>query len=228
VPGLFVVGTDTGVGKSILAAALLRAFAASGRRVRAFKPVVTGLGEPAVGWPHDHVLLAHASGQAPAEVAPYAFPLPASPHLAAADARDAIDPATLLAAARAALAQAGPDGALVVEGVGGLLVPFTDGYSVRDLARELGLPVLIAARPGLGTINHTLLTIEAARGAGLDVRAVVLGPWPERPDAIERSNRETLAQLGVVEVAVLDALPGPDPAALAAAGARLEPDRWLN
>ena len=56
----------------------------------------------------------------------------------------------------------------------------------------------------------------------------MLGPWPERPDAIERSNRETLAQLGVVEVAVLDALPGPDPAALAAAGARLEPDRWLN
>jgi dethiobiotin synthetase len=228
VPGLFVVGTDTGVGKTVLAAALLRALAAGGRRVRAFKPVVTGLGEPAVGWPHDHVLLAHASGQDPAEVAPYTFPLPASPHLAAADARAAIDPAALRASAREALERAGPDGALVAEGVGGLLVPFTDGYAVRDLARDLGVPIVIAARPGLGTINHTLLTIEAARAAELEVRAVVLGPWPQRPDAIERSNRETIARLGAVEVAVLGTLPGPDPAALAAAGARLEPERWLG
>ena len=66
-----------------------------------------------------------------------------------------------------------------MEGVGGLLVPLAEDFTVRDLAVALGLGVLIAARPGLGTINHTLLTLEAARAAGLDVRAVVLTPWPE-------------------------------------------------
>ena len=72
---------------------------------------------------------------------------------------------------------------------------------MRDLAVALGLPLLIAAAPGLGTINHTLLTLEAARAAGLDVRAVVLTPWPEQPSELERSNRETIARLGEVEVA---------------------------
>ena len=79
---------------------------------------------------------------------------------------------------------------MVVEGVGGLLVPLTPEWSVRDLALELGLPVVVAARPGLGTINHTRLTLEAARD--LDVRAVVLTPWPAEPSVIEASNREFL------------------------------------
>ncbi len=69
---------------------------------------------------------------------------------------------------------------LVVEGVGGLLVPFGDGYDVRALIADLGLPLVLAARPGLGTINHTLLTLEAARAADLEVLAVVLTPWPEQ------------------------------------------------
>ena len=72
---------------------------------------------------------------------------------------------------------------LVAEGVGGLLVPITPGYLVRDLALDLGLPLLIAARTGLGTINHTLLTIEAARTAGLTVAGVVMTPWPARAGA---------------------------------------------
>ena len=107
-----------------------------------------------------------------------------SPHLAAALAGERIDPAELRGA-RAAARRA--DGrvreTLIVEGVGGLLVPLAEGYTVRDLAGELGLPLLIAARPGLGTINHTLLTLEAARAAGLDVRAVVLTPGRSSPTA---------------------------------------------
>src|SRR5665811_425968 len=87
---------------------------------------------------------------------------------------------------------------LIAEGVGGLLVPLTAAYSICDLACDLGLPVVIAARPGLGTINHTLLTLRAAREAGLDVRAVILTPWAD-PDALELSNRETIAALGEVE-----------------------------
>ena len=104
--------------------------------------------------------------------------------------------------------------AVVVEGVGGLLVPLSPHASVRDLARALALPVVVAARPGLGTINHTLLTLEAARAAGLDVRAVVLTPWPEEPSAMERSNAETIAALGEVPVAYLPRIEPGAPAAL--------------
>ena len=81
---------------------------------------------------------------------------------------------------RAVARRAGAGSIAVVEGVGGLLVPLGPEADVRDLARDLGLPLVVAARPGLGTINHTLLTLEAARAAGLTVAGVVLTPWPER------------------------------------------------
>ena len=84
----------------------------------------------------------------------------------------------------------------MAEGVGGLLVPITPGYLVRDLAIDLELPLVVAARTGLGTINHTLLTVEAARAAGLRVAGVVMTPWPDEPAEIERSNRETIERLG--------------------------------
>lgn len=205
--GVFVTGTGTEVGKTVVAAVLARTLAAEGRSVAVFKPAVTGLeeeGEP------DHALLrrAAASAQSDEEVAPYRYGPPMSPHLAAELAGEEIDPERLRAAAQAAA-----DGAdaLVCEGVGGLLVPLAAGYLVRDLAAELGLPLLVAASPGLGTINHTLLTIEAARAAGLEVAAVVLTPWPEQPSAIERSNRETIAALGGVRVETLPELDLDDP-----------------
>jgi dethiobiotin synthetase len=83
------------------------------------------------------------------------------------------------------------------------MVPLTPDYLVRNLAAELGHPLVVAARPGLGTINHTLLTIEAAWAAELDVAAVVLTPWPARPGRLEESNRETIAALTGVEVMTL-------------------------
>jgi dethiobiotin synthetase len=106
----------------------------------------------------------------------------------------------LVEAARGAAAGAA---AIVVEGVGGLLVPLNDTETVRDLAVLLGLPLVIAARPGLGTISHTLLTLEAARAAGLEVRAVVLTPWPAEPEVIHLSNKETIERMGAVEVVTL-------------------------
>ena len=160
-----------------MAAAICAALAARGERVAAFKPVVTGLDEEPGEWPLDHELLAGATGQAPGEVAPYTFGPAVSPHWAAELAGQPIEPERLLAAARAA------PGFVVCEGVGGLLVPLTPGYSVRDLAVDLGLPLVVAARTGLGTINHTLLTVEAARAAGLEVAGIVMTPWPERPGA---------------------------------------------
>jgi dethiobiotin synthetase len=86
------------------------------------------------------------------------------------------------------------------------MVPLTRDYLVRDLAADLGLPVVVAAPPGLGTISHTLLTVECARTAGLQVRAVVLTPWPAKPTGMHRSNRETIARLTGVEVATLEEL----------------------
>ena len=224
--GLFVTATDTGVGKTVVAAAILAALRARGESVAAFKPVLTGTDEPVdPDWPPDDVVLAAAAGADPAAVAQARYGPPVSPHLAAELAGQPVDPAAL----RAAMAEraAGAD-ALVVEGVGGLLVPLTRDYAVRDLARDAGLPLVVAARPGLGTINHTLLTLESARAAGLNVAGVVMTPWPADPTAMEDDNRTTIAALGAVEVATLPTLPRADPALLAQAGAALPLDRWLG
>jgi dethiobiotin synthetase len=225
VRGCFVTGTDTGVGKTIVAASLAAALASRGTRVAAFKPVLTGADEPTSRWPSDDTLLASVTGSSPEAVAPLRFGPAVSPHLAAALAGVTIDPGWLLARARATA-----DGAevIVVEGVGGLRVPLAPAYSVRELARDLGLPLVIAARPGLGTINHTLLAVECARAAGLDVRAVVLTPWPRSPGVLERSNREAIATIGDVAVECLAEVAGPAPEELARAGAELPLADWLE
>lgn len=201
-PGVFVTGTSTEVGKTVVAAVLARTLAAEGKRVTVFKPAVTGLEEEGET---DHALLRRASGsdQTDEQIAPYRYQPPASPHLAAALAGEEIDPERLRGAAR--VAAAGAD-AIVCEGVGGLLVPLSPTYLLRDLAANLGYPLVIVASPGLGTINHTLLTLESARAAGLEVAAVVLNPWPEGPTEIERDNRETIGKLGGVRVETLPPL----------------------
>jgi dethiobiotin synthetase len=189
-----------------------RALAAEGSRVAVFKPVVTGLDES--GKPDHEVLAAAAgSGQEHDEVAPYRFGLPASPHLAAQVAGEVIEPTRLLEAAGEAAK--GAD-LLVCEGVGGFLVPLTPGYLVRDLARDLALPVVIAASPGIGTINHTLLTIEAVRAVGMEPAVVVLTPWPANPSPVEPSNVVTIRDLGRTRV---ERLPAVDLAS---------PETWLS
>ena len=217
--GVFVTGTDTEVGKSVVAASACAALAAAGARVAAFKPVVTGLDEEPGEFGRDHELLASVAnaGQSPEQVAPYRFGPPVSPHLAAELAGVTIEPAELVAAARR-------HDLLVCEGVGGLLVPITPGYLVRDLAVDLHLPVVIAARPGLGTINHTLLTVEAARAGGLAVAGVVMTPWPGDPTAMQRSNRATVERLADVRVS---GLPHTTRERLAEAGASLPVADWL-
>ncbi len=223
--GLFVTGSDTGVGKTVVAGAICAALAARGERVAAYKPVVTGTDDPPGDWPPDHELLAATAnaGQTAADVVPVTFGPPLSPHYAAELASTEVDPSRLRTAARSAADVAG-EGALICEGVGGLLVPLTPGYSVRDLAVELALPLVIVARTGLGTINHTLLTVEAARAAGLDVAGIVMTPWPDDPAPIESSNRDTVERLAGVAVS---GLPPTTPATLAAAGAALPLSDWL-
>jgi dethiobiotin synthetase len=224
VRGLFVTGTGTGVGKTIVSAALLAAMRDAGEQVRAYKPVVTGLAEPAGQWPPDHELLALAAGMLPEQVAPLRFGPAVSPHLASSLAGESIDAVALVERARAA---ASGGETLIVEGVGGLLVPLTDDFTVRDLAVELALPLLIAASPGLGTINHTLLTIEAAKAVKLHVAAVVLTPWSSEPSQMQQSNRATITRLGRVEVATLEEISDADFAEFARAGGHLPWREWL-
>ncbi|WP_354701096.1 ATP-dependent dethiobiotin synthetase BioD [Paraconexibacter sp. AEG42_29] len=222
--GCFVTATDTGVGKTIVAAAICAGLRAAGVRVAASKPVVTGLDEPDGDSPADHVLLARCTGQAPADVTPVTFGPAVSPHLAAAWAGTELDPPALLA--HAALAADAAD-VLVAEGVGGLLVPLTTSYSVRDHAVALGLPVVVAARPGLGTISHTLLTVQSARAAGLEVRAVVLTPWPPTPSPMEADNAATIADGCGVPVWTLPHLAAITPQTLAAAAAAWPLQDWV-
>src|SRR5919198_634353 len=195
--GVFVTATDTEVGKTVVAGTIAATLAARGERVATFKPVVTGLTELHGVLPDHELLRRSARPPQPAEaVSPYRFGPAVSPHLAADLVGIEIAPGHLVAGAEAAAARAD---VLVVEGVGGLLVPLCEEYLVRDFAAELALPLVIVARAGLGTINHTLMTIECARAAGLDVRVVVLTPWRRFPRAIERSNRHAIQKLGAVE-----------------------------
>jgi dethiobiotin synthetase len=205
--GLFVTGTDTGVGKTWVASALLASLRPA-KPLAVYKPVVTGLDEKG---PSDVDRLRQLADRV---IVPYAYGPPLSPTLAAEQAGDRLDLALLAEAARGAAAGAA---ALIVEGVGGLLVPLNDEHTIRDLAVELGLPLIIAARPGLGTLNHTLLTLEAARAVGLEVRAVVFTPWPDEPSDLELANRATIARVGKVEVETLE--PG---------GLILPAERWLS
>jgi dethiobiotin synthetase len=224
--GCFVTGTDTGVGKTVLAAAVVAGARSRGVGVAARKPVITGLEEPTPSaWPPDHELLARAAGCSADDVAMISYGPAVSPHLAAALADRPIDGAKL---ERELLAAGDHADLVVIEGVGGLLVPLCAGYDVRRLAGSLRLPLLVAARPGLGTINHTLLTLEAARSKGLDVTAVVLTPWSQPPGVIETSNRETIAALTGVPVEVLPPVARPEPDLLAEAAESLPLERWLS
>jgi dethiobiotin synthetase len=231
--GLFVTGTDTGVGKTVLSAALLAAMSAEGEPVRAYKPAVTGLEEPptdGAGWPPDHELLAAAAaGMAAEQVAPLRYGPAASPLLAAEIEGRPLDREMLLAAGAEVMRAAEHEATtVVVEGVGGLLAPMAENFTVCDLAASLRLPLLIAARPGLGTINHTLLTLQAARAYGLDVRAVVITPWPEQPSRLEQSNLEAIRRFGFVEVDTLARAAAADLDELARIGGALPWRRWLG
>ena len=224
--GVFVTGTGTGVGKTVVAGAVAARLRAQGIRVAVFKPVLTGLDEPPQpGWPRDDELLAAAAGVLVATTAARRYGPPVSPHLAAELAGEELSVSELADAVTALERKAD---AVVVEGVGGLLVPLNATATVRDLALALRLPLLVAAHPGLGTLNHTLLTVEAARAAGLVVRAVVLGPWPDVPSAMHESNRDTIAARAGVEVACLPSARDGTPAELLRISARLPVADWIE
>lgn len=205
---LFVTGTDTGVGKTVVACALILALRQRGVAVGAMKPAETGC--PPEGWPPDGAALAAAAGldlPRPA-VVPYALPEPLAPAVAARRAGVRID---LQVLDQALAAQQAARQLVVVEGAGGLAVPLTDELDMAGLAARWGLPLLVVARPGLGTLNHTVLTVAYARQRGLRVLGVVLNPWPEEPDTATATNPAELVRLtGVPILGRLPRLPGVD------------------
>ncbi len=194
--GLFVTATDTGVGKTEVACALLRAQRAAGIDAVGMKPAQSG---HVPGEPSDAERLREACGRVePLDaICPYSLAAPLAPVVAARLEGRAIELTRILEAARALAAR---HATIVVEGAGGLLVPLTERESYADLAVALGLPLVVVARAGLGTVNHTLLTIEAARRRGLAIEAVVLNRTTPEDDPSVPHNAAEIARLGGVNV----------------------------
>jgi dethiobiotin synthetase len=194
--GLFITATDTGVGKTEVACALVSGARAAGLDVGAMKPAQSGL---TPGEASDADLLREAAGGAdPLElVCPYQFVPPLAPGVAARLGGVEISLPRLVDMARALAAR---HAALVVEGAGGLLVPLTPDGTYADLAVALGLPVLVVARAGLGTVNHTALTLEALRARRLEVAGVVLNRTAPDDDPSVPYNATEIERLTGVRV----------------------------
>jgi len=186
-PSVFVTGTDTGVGKTVVSALLGLIYSHLGVKTAYFKPVATGGdGDPR--------FVASILGLAePLErLCPYVFTQPCSPHLASRLEGKPIEMAVILES-YTYLSQKYQ--AIIVEGAGGLLVPLGSGRFISHLVQDLSLPLLVVARPGLGTLNHTLLTLAVAGVQGLKVAGVIINRYPSLPDPATKDNPGTIAEL---------------------------------
>lgn len=214
--GFFVTGTDTGVGKTLVACALLHAFAARGRRVVGMKPVAAGAQQSADGLRNEDVEQILAAGNVPAPrslVDPYCFEPPIAPHIAAHDAGVEIDLRRIELAYSELTRLADM---VIVEGVGGFCVPLNARENTADLAQRLGLPVLLVVGMRLGCLNHALLTAHAIRARGLRLAGWIANRIDPAMAAVEE-NITTLAErlaaplLGEIEFTL-----APDPQRVAA------------
>lgn len=186
--GLFVTGTDTGVGKTTVSVALLRHAARRGLTPIPFKPAETGCDpEPADAG----ALWRAARPPIPqADVCLYAFRLPAAPSAAGSAEGVRIDLDRIV---ERAYGLAAKGDFLLVEGAGGLLAPYVDALTTADLAVRLGLPLLVVARTALGTVNHTALTLREAERCGLDVAALILNRTTPQAGPHDPSNADLIA-----------------------------------
>jgi dethiobiotin synthetase len=212
--GLFITGTDTGVGKTAVTASVARLLRRQGRPVAVCKPVATGARRVHNGWLNeDTVQLAQAAGvpEEWARVTPWAFPDPVAPPLAARRQGVCLALKDLVQAVNN---QAQTGKPVLVEGVGGLLCPLTEQATMADLARELGYGLVVVARRSLGTLNHTLLTLEVARRRGLRVVGVVVNATTPPSGLAEETAPEELRRLGVPVLATIPFCPQEIPAIL--------------
>jgi dethiobiotin synthetase len=210
---LAIIGTDTGVGKTHVTTCLASGLRAQGRRVWLHKPMACG------GWAEGQAEDARAlrtmcaDGQPPATVCPLQFPEPASPHVAAAAENSAVSLMQLLTGIKECRATSSDQHDLIVEGIGGLLVPLTNAReTVADLLVAAQIPVLIVTRPHLGTLNHTALTVHVARARGLRVLGLVLNYHEAVADSLAVRSAATELPLltGVPLLATLSYRPHTD------------------
>jgi dethiobiotin synthetase len=202
--GLFITATDTGVGKTVIACAIARLWRREGRVFRVCKPVATGASLRA-GRPvsDDTRFLARAAGETDLEaITPFAYPEPTAPPVAARQTSTDLSLSSLVEAVRRRQTESG---AVLVEGVGGLLCPLTDRDTVADLVTELDLKLIVVARRSLGTLNHTLLTLEVARNRGLQVGGVIVNETAPVSSLAEESNVEELRRR--IDVPILAVVP---------------------
>ena len=197
--GLFVTGTDTGVGKTLVSCSILRALRQRGRTIGVYKPAETGCPSDAQGQLYGEdcrrLLAAADTGQPEASVASALYPIPAAPVVSAEAEGESVDPARLVEDYRKLASQYE---SVLVEGAGGLLVPIADDFSYLDLARELELPVLVVVGSRLGCLNHALLTLSELSRRGVPIAGYVLNeiePEGEAPHALA-TNREMLSRFG--------------------------------
>jgi len=202
--GLFITGTDTGVGKTVVAGAIAAALRRRHRDVGVMKPIETGVGTQG---PLDAISLCEAAGATDSLdlVCPQRFALPAAPSVAAAHEGRTVD-LELIRAAHAELARR--HALLLIEGAGGILVPIRAGYSMADLAAEFDAPLVVVTRASLGTINHTLLTLEAIERRGLVLAGVVISHGSRVISSSDRANLAALREsLGARLAGEVESLP---------------------
>jgi len=204
---LFIAGTDTGVGKTFITALLAKTLVDQGINVKVQKWVSTGNSKLSEDCVFVYELLGNKSDEiihglsdttaSGSDKAPYCLSLPASPHLAAEQARVTIETEVIR---KAFFRLESSCEILIMEGVGGVLVPLSRDLLLADLVADLKLPVLIVARSGLGTLNHTLLTLEALRHRNIQCVGVLLNSQGGEDSSIVRDNQRTIAEMGQVEV----------------------------
>ncbi|HEY8665370.1 MAG TPA: dethiobiotin synthase [Tepidisphaeraceae bacterium] len=207
IPGIFVTGTDTGVGKTLIAAGIADWFRRQGGKGRAaarigvFKPVATGCAkrrEGLVSEDAEFLALCADSSHSLDEICPQRFAEPLAPSVAAERARQPLDWDAIERSLRAIEADSE---VLIVEGVGGVMVPLDARHTVLEMIQWLRLPVVVVARPNLGTINHTLLTVDALRRAGATVAGVVINRYPpEMASIAEETNPRLIEKWGKLSV----------------------------
>ncbi|MEM7008060.1 MAG: dethiobiotin synthase [Thermodesulfobacteriota bacterium] len=199
--GIFVTGTDTGVGKTIVTASIAWNLAQAGNSVAVMKPVQTGT---IVSGPTDIEFVQELLGDDhKIDVScPYSFPDPVAPLVASMLSGERI----LIEKIKDAYEKlSSTNDYVIVEGAGGLLVPILEDYFMSDLALDLELPILVVSRPNLGTLNHSLLTLESAERKGLDIAGIVISNYPWDPGIPEQTNPELI--LSMTGVNLLGILP---------------------
>ena len=203
---LFVTATGTEIGKTIVAAALCHELRAAGRPARALKPVLSGYDPATLAESDPGVLLASlgqaVTEEAVADITPWRFAAPLSPDMAAAREGRRLDLGDIVAYCRAA--EGDP---LLIEGIGGAMVPLDDDHTVLDWIAELGAPALVVTGSYLGTISHTLTTLAAIRGRGIEVAGLVISESPESPVPPVETAETIARHAGPLRIAHVPRLP---------------------